>query len=145
MSVGVAGKPPGQVEAEAMAERVGVVIHRPASPWRNRLIWAGAVVVVIAIGLQLAPGFPDRLVVDVGKVFDGMSPEVFNPDGYVNVDSVVSDYEQKAQAATAMDKAEAQKAVTVGTRRNFVASPAFESIQMIHLVGSICHAFTPLR
>ncbi len=28
-------------------------------------------VVALAIGLQLTPGFPERLVVNVGKVFDG--------------------------------------------------------------------------
>ncbi len=70
MAVGV-GKPPAQLEAEAMSERVGVAIHRPPSPWRNRLIWAGVAVVAIVIGLQLTPGFPDGLVVNVGKVFDG--------------------------------------------------------------------------
>jgi glycine betaine/proline transport system permease protein len=70
MAIGV-GKPPMQLEVEAKSERVGVSIHRPASPWRGRLIWAGVVVVAIAIGLQLTAGFPDRLVVDVGKVFDG--------------------------------------------------------------------------
>jgi glycine betaine/proline transport system permease protein len=63
-------KPPAQLEAEAMSERVGVVIHQPASPWKGRLLWAGAVVAAVAIGLQLTPGFPDRLVVDVGSVFD---------------------------------------------------------------------------
>jgi glycine betaine/proline transport system permease protein len=65
------GKPSRQLAAEAMSERSGVAIHRPASPWRGRLIWAGAVVVAIAIGLLLTPGFPDGLVVNVGKVFDG--------------------------------------------------------------------------
>jgi NitT/TauT family transport system substrate-binding protein len=39
-----------------------------------------------------------KLMLEVGvardaAIFDGMSPEVFNPDGYVNVESVVSDYE----------------------------------------------------
>lgn len=66
-----AGKPPAELEAEAMTERVGVSIHRPPSPWRNRLIWTGATIVALWIGLQLTPGFPERLVVDVGKVFDG--------------------------------------------------------------------------
>ena len=70
MSV-VARKPSAQLESEAMSERVGAVIHQPASPWRGRLIWAGAIVMVIAIGMQLTPGFPDRMVVDIGKVFDG--------------------------------------------------------------------------
>jgi glycine betaine/proline transport system permease protein len=45
--------------------------HVPANPWRGRVIWFGAVVVAIAIGLQLNPGFPERFVVDVGKFFDG--------------------------------------------------------------------------
>ena len=70
MVVGV-GKPPAQLEDEALAERVGVVIHRPPSPWRSRLIWTIAVVVAVAIGLQLKPGFPEWMVVNVGKVFDG--------------------------------------------------------------------------
>jgi glycine betaine/proline transport system permease protein len=70
MAIGV-GKPPTQLEAEAMSQPRDAAIHPAPSPWRTRLIWAGAVVVAIAIGLQLTPGFPERLVVDVGKVFDG--------------------------------------------------------------------------
>jgi glycine betaine/proline transport system permease protein len=70
MVVGV-GKPPTQLEAEAITERVGVAIHRPPNPWRKRLIWAIAVVVALAIGLLLTPGFPEKLVVNVAKVFDG--------------------------------------------------------------------------
>jgi glycine betaine/proline transport system permease protein len=34
------------------------------------VIWLAAIVAAIAIGLQLSGGFPDRLVVDVGNVFD---------------------------------------------------------------------------
>ena len=34
MVVGV-GKPPTQLEAEAITERVGVAIHRPPNPWRK--------------------------------------------------------------------------------------------------------------
>jgi glycine betaine/proline transport system permease protein len=45
--------------------------HVPTSPWRGRLIWTAAVVVVLALGLQLNPGFPQKLVVNVGKIFDG--------------------------------------------------------------------------
>jgi glycine betaine/proline transport system permease protein len=69
MAVGV-GKPPTQLEAEAVTERVGVAIHRPPNPWRRRLIWTVVVVVALGIGLLLTPGFPDRLVVNVAKVFD---------------------------------------------------------------------------
>ena len=69
MVVGV-GKPPTQLEAEAITERVGVAIHRPPNPWRRRLIWTVAVVVALGIGLLLTPGFPERLVVNVAKVFD---------------------------------------------------------------------------
>jgi glycine betaine/proline transport system permease protein len=77
MAIGV-GKPPAQLDAEAMSERVGIAIDPPPSPWRNRLVWAGAVVVAIAIGLQLTPGFPERLVVNVGKVFDGFQSWVID-------------------------------------------------------------------
>ena len=67
----VARKAPAVLEAEAMSERVGVVIHQPVNPWRGRLIWTAAIVVAVAIGMQLTAGFPDGLVVNVGKVFDG--------------------------------------------------------------------------
>ena len=50
---------------------VSPIHHVPPNPWRARLIWIAGVVVVIVIGLQLTPGFPDRLVVNVGKIFDG--------------------------------------------------------------------------
>ncbi len=39
----------------------------------------------------------------------------------------------------------ARRIVSAGTRRNFFAKPTFESVQMIHLVGSHCHGFTPFR
>ena len=39
----------------------------------------------------------------------------------------------------------APRIVRAGTRRNFFAKPTFESIQMIHFVGSNCHGFTPFR
>ncbi len=70
MAVGVR-KPPAQLEAEAMSALSGAASHRPPSPWRSRFLWTGAVVLAIAIGLRLTPGFPERLVVDVGRVFDG--------------------------------------------------------------------------
>ena len=40
------------------------------NPWRRRLIWTVVVVVALGIGLLLTPGFPERLVVNVAKVFD---------------------------------------------------------------------------
>ena len=70
MSVGLR-KPPAQLEAEVLSEPLGRTFRQPVSPWRSRLIWAGAVIAVVAVGLQLTPGFPDGLVVDVGQVFDG--------------------------------------------------------------------------
>ena len=39
----------------------------------------------------------------------------------------------------------ARRIVPAGTRRNFFAKPIFESVQMIHFVGSNCHGFTPFR
>ena len=70
MSVGVR-KPKAQLEAEVLSEPLGRAFRQPVSPWRSRLIWAGAVITVVAVGLQLTPGYPDGLVVDVGQVFDG--------------------------------------------------------------------------
>ena len=64
------GKPTRQLEAEAKAERVGVVINRPGSPWRRRLIWLGVTIAVILIGLQLTAGFPERWVIDIGHWFE---------------------------------------------------------------------------
>ena len=34
---------------------------------------------------------------------------------------------------------------SVGTRRSLLTRPSLERVQIIHLVGSICHGFTPLR
>ena len=44
--------------------------HRPASPWRRRLIWLGAVLVTVVIGLQLTGSFPERWVIDISGIFD---------------------------------------------------------------------------
>ncbi len=44
--------------------------HRPASPWRRRLIWLGAVLVSVVIGLQLTGSFPERWVIDISGIFD---------------------------------------------------------------------------
>lgn len=48
----------------------GVAPHRPESPWRRRLIWLGAILVTVVIGLQLTGGFPERWVIDISGVFD---------------------------------------------------------------------------
>jgi glycine betaine/proline transport system permease protein len=41
-------------------------VHQADHPWRRRLIWAGAIVVAIVIGLAVFPnGFPEDLTVDV--------------------------------------------------------------------------------
>jgi glycine betaine/proline transport system permease protein len=65
--------PPPQIEVgeEDVERPVGPIHHVPASPWRGRLLWTVGVVVVLAVGLQLNPGFPEKLVVNVGKIFDG--------------------------------------------------------------------------
>ena len=39
----------------------------------------------------------------------------------------------------------AARILSLGTRLSPRVSPTFESVQMSHLVGSICHGFTPLR
>jgi glycine betaine/proline transport system permease protein len=44
--------------------------HRPASPWRRRLIWLGAVLLTVVIGLQLTGSFPERWVIDISGIFD---------------------------------------------------------------------------
>ena len=44
--------------------------HRPASPWPRRLIWLGAVLVTVVIGLQLTGSFPERWVIDINGIFD---------------------------------------------------------------------------
>ncbi len=54
-----------------MAIGVELATRRPSSPWRNRAVWTGAVVVSILVGQKLTPGFPEGLVVNVGRVFDG--------------------------------------------------------------------------
>ena len=43
-------------------------IRQAEHPWRRRLIWIGAVVVVVVLGLLLFPeGFPDGLTIDAAK------------------------------------------------------------------------------
>ena len=59
----------GELEREEAVERRDLVYHeRPR--WRRRVAWAAAVVVVIAIGLQLTAGFPKSLTVDAAKPFN---------------------------------------------------------------------------
>ncbi|MGH2596810.1 MAG: ABC transporter permease [Actinomycetota bacterium] len=79
MSVRV-GKPPGQLDAQAEAPSVGMLIQRPPSPWRRRLIWLGVIVVAIVIGLQLTAGFPQKWVVDFGGGFERMQNWVIDHD-----------------------------------------------------------------
>lgn len=59
-------------EREIVGEgAVALPVHRqPAAPWRRRLAWLAATVVVAAIGLQVTGGFPQGLTVDVGEAFD---------------------------------------------------------------------------
>jgi glycine betaine/proline transport system permease protein len=64
-------RPETELEAEALTERVGVVMPLEPNPWPRRLMWLGIVVVVAAIGLALfPPGFPEALTVDFGQIFD---------------------------------------------------------------------------
>jgi glycine betaine/proline transport system permease protein len=46
------------------------VLLRERSPWKRRVIWLAATVVVVAIGLQLTSGFPERWVIDFSGFFD---------------------------------------------------------------------------
>ena len=59
----------GELEREEALER-GDIVYRQRPRWRRRAVWAGAVVVVIAIGLQLTAGFPKGLTVDAAKPFN---------------------------------------------------------------------------
>ncbi len=67
------GKPPRQLEEEALEERAGVALHAPANPWPKRIGWIAGVVVAIAVGLQLTAGFPASWVVDVKAPFESFS------------------------------------------------------------------------
>jgi glycine betaine/proline transport system permease protein len=59
----------GELEREAVLER-GDLVYRARPRWRRRAVWAGVVVVLIAIGLQLTAGFPKGLTVDAAKPFN---------------------------------------------------------------------------
>jgi glycine betaine/proline transport system permease protein len=59
----------GELEREEALER-GDIVYRQRPRWRRRAAWAGLVVVVIAIGLQLTAGFPKGLTVDAAKPFN---------------------------------------------------------------------------
>jgi glycine betaine/proline transport system permease protein len=59
-------------------ERIGVdvvpVVHEPASPWRRRLVVAGAIVLVVFLGVALfSGGFPGSLTVDSAKPFNAFN------------------------------------------------------------------------
>lgn len=59
-------------EREIVGAGAGALsVHRqPPSPWRRRLLWLAATLVVATAGLQFAGGFPEGLTVDVGDTFD---------------------------------------------------------------------------
>ena len=42
------------------------------SPWRRRAVWLVGIAAVLAAGLAIGGGFPDRLVIGVGSLFDGV-------------------------------------------------------------------------
>jgi glycine betaine/proline transport system permease protein len=49
-------------------------IRQAEHPWRRRLIWAGVVVAVIAVGLvAFTGGFPESLVIDAAKPFNAFN------------------------------------------------------------------------
>ena len=47
------------------------VVAEP-SPWRRRAIWVAVVALVLLVGYQIGGGFPERLVVGIGSLFDGI-------------------------------------------------------------------------
>jgi glycine betaine/proline transport system permease protein len=63
--------PSTEIDAEALTERVGVVMPLEPNPWPRRLMWLGIVAAVAAIGLIVfQPGFPASWTVDFGQMFD---------------------------------------------------------------------------
>jgi glycine betaine/proline transport system permease protein len=58
-------------EVERIAADLGPVAHETASPWRKRILTAGAIVLIGAIGIALfSGGFPGSLTVDSAKPFN---------------------------------------------------------------------------
>ena len=62
---------------ETPAPRLGIpeappVATREPSPWRRRALWVAAIVAVLAIGMAIGGGFPERLVIGIGSLFDGI-------------------------------------------------------------------------
>ena len=50
------------------------VVHAVESPWRQRAIWAGAVIAALTLGIVLfSGGFPGSLTVDAAKPFNAFS------------------------------------------------------------------------
>ncbi len=63
--------PSTEIDAEALTERVGVVMPLEPNPWPRRFLWLGIVAVVAAIGLIVfQPGFPASWTLDFGQMFD---------------------------------------------------------------------------
>jgi glycine betaine/proline transport system permease protein len=84
--------PPGtELVAEDVAEAPPLPIHHePAgSPWRRRLLWLGASVVIVLVGLQLTAGFPEKWVIDIGHWFESAENWILENDDtswiFVNV------------------------------------------------------------
>ncbi|MCJ7832415.1 MAG: ABC transporter permease subunit, partial [Actinobacteria bacterium] len=55
--------------------------HRPTSPWTRRIAWTAGIIVATLIGLQLTAGFPEKWVVDIGKVFASFEDWVIENNG----------------------------------------------------------------
>src|SRR5829696_5370112 len=64
-------------ETPTPAPRVSVpeaprVTASEPSAWRRRALWIAGIVAVLAVGLAIGGGFPDRLVIGIGSLFDGI-------------------------------------------------------------------------
>ncbi len=74
------GQRPGPVEAGPPAAPLSSFVPQPRSPWRRRLIWLGAVVVAVLIGLQLTAGFPEKWVISIGHFFESAENWILEND-----------------------------------------------------------------
>jgi glycine betaine/proline transport system permease protein len=69
----------------AVAERVAPAATAPPpaavperSPWPRRFVWVAGIAALLVVGRRFAPGFPDRFVLGVGSVFDGIDTWVID-------------------------------------------------------------------